>query len=126
MNILLIDNDFKTAMEVKKLIEKMGHKVGFVAKNYNEAMLSLDELIPHLIIADLELEGNLDGLSAVRDIEEEYQVPIIFYSSIFGKDVLDKIKKLPVINFIVKARPNKLEEVQIAIELADLKIKSYD
>jgi CheY-like chemotaxis protein len=124
MTILLIESDTKTAMEVKKLIEKMGHTLGKIAKNYQDALMALDELVPNLIIADLELNGTMDGLAAVQDIQDDYQIPVIFYSRLYSKEIVERIKKLNVINYIIKNQSFRLDEMQIAIELAHSKIKN--
>lgn len=123
MNVLVIENDHKTANDIKKIIEKLGHKVCKTAKTKNEAIFAFEEEIPNLIISEIDLDNEMDGLHFIQSIEQDYFIPVIFYTNIYNREILDKIRRFPVLNYLIKSRPAKLEELQMAVELAYMKIK---
>jgi DNA-binding NtrC family response regulator len=85
-NVLLGEDDLITAKCIKSNIEKKGFKVIHIAESGEELISAALYECPSLIITDISLKGQLDGIEAMSRISERREIPYIFitgYSDYF-------------------------------------------
>jgi CheY-like chemotaxis protein len=82
--ILIVEDEPLTAMEEQSIIENMGHEVCAIANSREEAVsLALTES-PDLVLMDIRLTGEMDGIEAARRIRQIREVPVIFVTAQTG------------------------------------------
>ncbi|MCH8332109.1 MAG: response regulator, partial [Bacteroidetes bacterium] len=59
--ILIVEDEFIIAHDIKMILEKLGHEVAGSAENAEDALKLLKEANPELILLDINLEGEIDG-----------------------------------------------------------------
>ncbi len=80
-DVMIIEDEPIIAMDLRGLIEKLGHKVTGVARTHTEAV-ALAKAKPHgLILADIQLADGSSGLDAVNDVLRSFEVPVIFITA---------------------------------------------
>ena len=78
LQILLVEDQFLVADEIKARITTMGHKVSGIAATATEAMQLFQQKIPHLILMDIHLDGSdRDGIELAAAIRKDWDIPII-------------------------------------------------
>lgn len=80
-DILLIEDEPVIAMDLRLLVQRCGHRVVGVAASETEALRLARERQPGLILADVNLGRGGDGITAVRRILTEVDVPVIFITA---------------------------------------------
>lgn len=80
-DILLIEDEPVIAMDLRLLVQRCGHRVVGVAASESEALRLARERRPGLILADVNLGRGGDGITAVRRILAEVEVPVIFITA---------------------------------------------
>jgi CheY-like chemotaxis protein len=80
-DILLIEDEPVIAMDLRLLVQRCGHRVVGVAASEIEALRLARERRPGLILADVNLGRGGDGITAVRRILTEVEVPVIFITA---------------------------------------------
>jgi CheY-like chemotaxis protein len=78
VSVLIIEDEQIVASDIARIVEEMGHRVAGMASNQEQAVASAEELKPGLVLADIRLEGNGDGIAAAQGILESFSVPIVF------------------------------------------------
>lgn len=78
MKILIIEDDRLISLMLSKMVQKMGHEVLAVHAQGEKAVTSADELPVDLILMDIMLEGNMDGIEAMQEIQSKHNVPVIY------------------------------------------------
>ncbi len=76
--ILLVEDDFIIAMLLEKQIRKMGYDVACKVESGEKAIEKTKEEKPDLILMDIELTGDIDGIETVRRIRKFSDVPVIY------------------------------------------------
>jgi len=79
--VLIIEDEPVIALELKSIVESLGHTVVGTADREKEAVAIADRSAPNLVLADIQLRGEDSGIEAVRHILERHAVPVIFITA---------------------------------------------
>jgi DNA-directed RNA polymerase specialized sigma24 family protein len=80
-DILIIEDEALIALDLKSLVEGLGHRCIGIARTRTEAIAVARVNRPGLIIADIQLADGSSGLEAVKDIFNSFEVPVIFITA---------------------------------------------
>ena len=81
MNILIAETDPKIVTQLNYCLASFGHKVFPVVTTGEDLMEQVKLLNPSLIITDINLNGQLDGVEAIARLERNYNIPYIFITA---------------------------------------------
>jgi CheY-like chemotaxis protein len=80
-DILVIEDEAIVAMHIRSIIQEAGHRCVGTARTHQEAVAAVRALNPELILADISLADGSSGIDAVKEILDEYDVPVIFVTA---------------------------------------------
>jgi signal transduction histidine kinase len=114
--ILIVEDENIVALDMKMRLESLGYRVMGVVDSGAAALEFLSASTPDLVLMDIKLKGNVDGIETARLARERLDVPIIFVTAFTDEQTLDRAKLASPYGYIVK--PFHERELRIAIELA--------
>ena len=79
--VLIIEDEPIIAMDIETIVRDLGHTVTGVAVTRDEALSQALARRPGLVLADIQLADDSSGIDAVKDILEEFSVPVIFITA---------------------------------------------
>ena len=79
--ILVIEDEPIIAMHVKSIMTSLGHDVTAIARTHDEALATVANNVPELVLADISLADGSSGIDAVRDILREHAIPVIYITA---------------------------------------------
>lgn len=100
--ILIVEDDMLLSLVEERLIEKLGHKVVGKAGSGEEAIQKTLDLNPDLVLMDIVLKGDMDGIQAMEKIRESSQVPVIYLSGNSDRFNYERAKKTGFTDYLVK------------------------
>jgi CheY-like chemotaxis protein len=111
MNVLLIDDDDAHRIFLRQAFSKKLNATVMEAKNGVEALRVLEKLVPDVIMLDLWMPvmNGQDFLEKLRDEEQWKDIPVIIMSALRDKDIVQKLLKLKISDYMVK--PITLEQI---------------
>lgn len=89
--ILVIEDEFITAMEITEML-KLSEYVPYAVKSREDPVEKAASIRPHLIIADIELQSQNDGIKIVGEIKKFMDVPVIYITSHSDKKTIESAK----------------------------------
>jgi two-component system, cell cycle response regulator len=116
LSILLVEDEGVVAQDLKESLTRLGYRVAGVAAEGVQAVRMAEELKPQLIVMDVGLNGDIDGIQAARMIDERLRVPVIFLTGQSDPDTLRRAISTGPLGYIVK--PFQEVELRCAIEVA--------
>jgi CheY-like chemotaxis protein len=114
LRVLIVEDDGVLALELTSMIEHWGGDAVGVATSAARAIRLAHELTPDLILMDVRLQGEIDGIEAAREIRDMQGCPIIFVTSHSDSDTLRRIKELG--SLPVLSKPVSKAELLAAIK----------
>jgi CheY-like chemotaxis protein len=80
-SVLIIEDEPLIAMQLEDLVTGLGHTVSGTAATRTQARAAVDEAMPGLVLADIQLADGSSGLDAVDDILSTGSMPVIFITA---------------------------------------------
>lgn len=104
------------ADDLKVRLEHMGYEVCGHAATGKEAVDLIRRTAPDLVLMDIRLDGDMDGIDTAGAIREQVSVPVIFLTAYGHEDVLSRAKAIEPSGYVLK--PLKDRELRANIEMA--------
>lgn len=121
IKILIVEDELIIAEDIKSILQKQGYHVIGIAMDYNEALRILNQKEkPDLVLLDVNLNDNKNGIDLAYYINEHYKIPFIFATSYSDSQTLEKAKETNPVSYLVK--PFKKEQLLSTIEISMYKI----
>nr|HPQ53781.1 response regulator [Spirochaetota bacterium] len=89
--ILIVEDDSIIALDIREKLKHWGYDIASVFKTAEEAVASIDSLKPDLIIMDINLAGEMDGIEAATLIKNNFHVPVIYLTAYSDNTTLSRI-----------------------------------
>jgi DNA-directed RNA polymerase specialized sigma24 family protein len=112
--VLIIEDEPLIAMDLRNLMEQLGHEVATIARTHTEAVRAALSRDPGLILADIQLADGSSGLEAVNEILGHMEAPVIFITT-FPERFLTG--RAPEPAFLI-AKPFSAESVKAVVSQA--------
>jgi DNA-binding NarL/FixJ family response regulator len=88
---------------LEKIVSKNGYEIAGLSDNAEEAVIEIRELKPDLVLMDILLKGEMNGIQASRIINEEAEeLPVIFITVVERSEITEQIKKSILKGYINK------------------------
>ncbi|MCH7412036.1 response regulator [Belliella sp. R4-6] len=120
--ILIVEDEVELALNIKEIVENFGYEVVGIYSEANSVLAYLDSFKVDLILMDIQIQGNIDGIDLCYKIKDRTNIPIIFLTAYSDQSYLDRISNLVYDGYLLK--PFKVESLKTAVYLA-LKSKPY-
>jgi CheY-like chemotaxis protein len=79
--ILLVEDESITALDLARRLRHLGYQVVGVAGSGPQAVARALALRPHVVLMDIQLQGEMDGIEAARHIQAEAPIPVVYISA---------------------------------------------
>jgi DNA-binding NarL/FixJ family response regulator len=116
IKLLIVEDEAIIAEDIAELCGTLGYEVIETAHTAGQALNILKAQIPDLILLDINLEDDIDGIEIADYINEKYNIPFIYLTSYADIDTLMRAKKTKPMGYIVK--PFNKEQLLSTIEIA--------
>jgi CheY-like chemotaxis protein len=114
LQILVVDDERLIAAAVQEMLKLLGHSVAGIAVSGEEAIQKAASMRPDLVLMDIRLKGEMDGIEAAAAIRAEYGIPIVFLTAHADAAVRERAEATDPYGYIVK--PFKVADIRAAIE----------
>jgi len=116
LKILIVEDELIIAKDLKGIVNLYGHEAVGIASNSVKAHKLLEENEVNLVLLDINIEGDKNGIELADEIKSKYRVPFIFITSFSDDKTLQNAKKTHPYGYLLK--PFEDEDVKVAIEMA--------
>jgi two-component system cell cycle sensor histidine kinase/response regulator CckA len=114
--ILVVEDEGIVGLDIQRRLQNMGYAVPEVVATGGAAVQCALELRPQLVMMDIRLKGEMDGITAADHIHRLLDVPVIFLTAYADEDTLRRAKVTEPHGYVLK--PFEERELHIAVEMA--------
>lgn len=114
--ILIVEDQLIIAMDLKQTLEDLGYEVTGIAGTAEECFQFVLEGKPDLVLMDIMLSGNVDGIAAAEEIHQKFDLPIIYLTAHSDDNSLLRANLTGPYGYIVK--PIEERDLYTSIEIA--------
>jgi two-component system cell cycle sensor histidine kinase/response regulator CckA len=114
--ILIVEDDAVAAAGLAETLGLLGYEISATVSTGEEALLSVEEAKPQIVLMDIKLQGSLDGVEAARQIRRRFDVPLVYLTGFADHQLLERAKDTEPYGFLVK--PIQMKELITTIEIS--------
>ncbi|MBL1198230.1 MAG: response regulator [Nostoc sp. GBBB01] len=116
VKVLVVEDEYILAINLQESLESLGYTVLDIADSAELAIEKATQLRPNLILMDIRLRGELDGIQAAEQIWLYLQIPVIYVTGHSDKSTVERATLTSPFGYILK--PIKEKELYVAIQTA--------
>lgn len=120
--ILVVEDETVVARDIQQSLTRLGYDVPTTATSGEEAIRKTKEIDPDLILMDIVLKGQMDGVETVRQINRQFDVPVIYLTAYADDLTLERAKTTSPAGYMLKPfHPNELRPtIELALHRAQI------
>jgi PAS domain S-box-containing protein len=114
--ILIVEDEAIVAESLHDQLEMLGYSVFGMASSGERALELLEDGLPDLVMMDIMLAGEMDGIATAQEIFHRYRLPVIYLTAYSDPETLKRAKVTEPFGYLVK--PYKERELHSALEIS--------
>ncbi len=115
-SILIVEDESILAEDLGLSLENLGYLVRGKISTGEEAVKLAEELRPDLILMDIKLQGDIDGIEAAHQIRTRLDIPVVYLTGYVEEDIFDRAKRTEPYGYLGK--PVTFLELRSTVETA--------
>jgi len=120
--VLIVEDEWIIGDVLKKELENIGYEVTGIAATGEDAIQNVKDNKPDVVLMDITLQGEMDGITAAKLIERYGDIPIVFLTSHSDTGTLNRVKGTNPFGYMTK--PVRIREAHMLIEIAITKCET--
>lgn len=122
--ILVVEDELIAAENISRNLKKLGYEVIGIVDSGIEAIETATNQHPNLVLMDIMLQGDLDGIEAAGHIRSQLKIPVVYMTAYADDNTLSRAKLTEPYGYLVK--PFKPQGLKTTIEIALQKYKGEE
>ncbi len=115
IKILIVEDEMIIGANISLQLSKLGYEVNGIVPRGEEALVNIEQNKPDIVLMDIQLKGEMDGIETAQRMQKDYDIPIIYLTANTDEEHFNRAKATNPHAFISK--PFKKLDLQHAIEL---------
>lgn len=121
--ILIVEDEAVTSVMLEKTLKELGYEVVGSAFDGQEAIALARDKQPDIVLMDIRIQGDMDGIETAKRIYQQYNIPIIYLTAHSDDDTIRRAVESGPFGYLIK--PFKERELYSNIEMVAHKHKLY-
>lgn len=110
----IVEDEGIVALDISGIVRGLGYETAFIADSGEKTLHLVKETNPDVLLMDIELKGQLNGLQTANIIKQEMNMPVIFLTAFEDESTIARIREVSTDGYLVK--PFEDEMLRLALE----------
>ena len=115
-NILVVEDESIVALDLENGLKSLGYSVPARASSGEEAIQKAAETRPDLVLMDIQLKGDMDGIEAAGEIRARFDIPVIYLTAFADDDIVRRAGSTEPYGYLIK--PFEERQLHASVEMA--------
>lgn len=122
LKILVVEDDKFISTTLSFFLKGLGHQLVGKCSSGEEAIDLCKKHNPEVVLMDIHIEGDLDGIQTAERIQRDFEIPVIYISSDTSENIVERVIGTDSFGYLIK--PIQKRDLGITIDLAYYKHRS--
>jgi PAS domain S-box-containing protein len=117
MKVLIVEDELVTVELIRDVLSGHGYNIVGSAAEGKEALELIERGKPDIILMDIKIKGDMDGIDLARIVEERFSVPVIYLTAFADKMTVERAKMTESYGYLIKpfGEMELLTNIEIAL-----------
>lgn len=117
--VLIVEDERLIALDIQKTLERQGYQVVAIVSRGDHAVHVAGETHPDVVLMDIRLKGDMDGIQAAREIRQRFDTPVVYLTAHTDENTLQRAVETGAFGYLLK--PFEERELYSTIEVVCFK-----
>ena len=117
VSVLIVEDEKIVAMDIAGSLKSVGYQVSGIVASGKEAIDLVEQTPPDLILMDIRIKGDIDGIKTAEIIQSHHDIPIVYLTAFADEDTLSRARITTPYGYIIKPFDKKTAYTMIEISL---------
>jgi len=114
--ILIVEDESIIAEDISDSLISLGYRITGMVYSGEEAIEAAAKCRPDLVLMDVNLQGEIDGITAAAEIRARFQIPVVYLTAYADENTLRRVNATKPFGYIIK--PFEEKNLHTTIQLA--------
>jgi len=114
--VMIVEDEAVVALHLRQELTKLGHVVGGMATTGEQALKMVEEVFPDIILMDIHIQGEMDGIETARRIPRYLHIPVVYLTAYSEDTTLKRAADTYPYGYLIK--PFLDRELHATIKMA--------
>lgn len=114
-SVMVVEDERIVARDIADSLTRMGYDVTAEVASASECLKEARARRPDLVLMDIHLQGDVDGIEAAQRLREDFDIPVVFLSAYADDYTVSRAKHTAPLGYLLK--PFRKSELKSAVEL---------
>jgi PAS domain S-box-containing protein len=115
--VMIVEDERIVAEDIQRSLKSFGYGISSIASSGNKAIEDAEKYHPDIILMDIVLKGEMDGIEAAEQIQLHFNIPIIYLTAYSDEKMLERVKITEPFGYIIKPFNDRELHTNIGIAL---------
>jgi PAS domain S-box-containing protein len=116
IKVFVVEDEMIVALDIQNRLQQLGYQVVGTAFSSESALVQIGELLPDVVLLDVSLESEMDGLEVAAKVREQLHIPIVFLTAFSDAQMMGRIQVTEPFAYVLK--PFEIVELHAALQIA--------
>lgn len=102
VQVLIVEDEVIISMVLRRQLEAMSYSVPAEIRSGEEAVVAASRLRPDLVLMDIRLSGEMDGIDAAAQIREQFDIPVVYLTAYANGETLERAEMTEPSGYLIK------------------------
>jgi two-component system, response regulator PdtaR len=102
VNVLIVEDELFVAESIRLTLLKLGYNTTSIVLSGEDAIKKADEERPDVVLMDIGLKGDIDGIEAADEIYSRFQIPVIYLTAYSDLKTRERAKQTKNFGYLLK------------------------
>ena len=100
--VVVVEDERVVALHLKQQLTRLGYSVPGMATSSETALRQIRELLPDIVLMDIHIDGQIDGIATAKAIPPELQIPVVYLTAYSEEPTLDRARVTKPFGYLLK------------------------
>jgi YesN/AraC family two-component response regulator len=116
IQVVIVEDERLVAQDIAQLLEDEGYSICAIASDGKTAIKKIVEFTPDIVLLDIRIRGEIDGIDVAEHIQSFYDIPIIYLTAFSDAETIKRAKATNPMGYVIK--PFRREQLLSSITVA--------
>ena len=101
-SLFIVEDEIVIALDLKRLVENLGFNVVGIENNGSDAIRKIEKIKPDLVLMDIRIKGEIDGIETAKILRQRFNTPVIFLSAYADEKTLERSQETLCYGYLAK------------------------
>lgn len=113
--ILIVEDEQVVAHDIALSLRALGYQITKVTASAEECLMAAAEELPDLVLMDIHIDGDVDGVQAASELHQRYDLPVVFLTAYADDVTITRAKQTAPLGYVIK--PFRRSDLKSAVEV---------